>query len=118
MNKGVRVQSQNHKKDGSKSHKKHNEKFNLDINLYSKENKFKNKFSIEKLQKLFKKGTTNIKNLNLKKNSKFPINNFINLGLEKNISNAEKITTNSNSNLKKMTEKKKTKKKILYKIKI
>ena len=105
LNKGVRVQSQNHKKDGSKSHKKHSDKFNFDINLYSKENKNKNKFSIEKLQKLFKKGTTNIKNLNLKKNSKFPINNFINLGLDKNSSNTDKKTTNSNSNLKKMAEK-------------
>ena len=94
--------SHNKKKEGNKSVKKYIEKNNLDyINL--KGNKFKNKFSIDKLQKLFKKGGI-IKNLNYnKKNVKFPINNFLNIMNDKN--NQDKIIINSNSNMKKMQEK-------------
>jgi len=77
LNKGLRIQSHNKKKEGSKSHKKGN--------------KTKKKFSIEKLQKLFIKGRTYFKNLNFKKN-KFPRNIF---------NNPEKVITNSNLNLNK-----------------
>ena len=99
LNKGV-GHSQSKKKEGSKSVKKHLEKNNIDINLQSKVNKLKNKFSI-KFQKLFKKGGNN-KNLNINKiNYKFPINNFLNIVNDKN-NNHEKLITNSNANLKKM----------------
>ena len=77
LNKGLRIQSHNKKKEGSKSQKKGN--------------KTKKKFSIEKLQKLFIKGRTYFKNLNFKKN-KFPRNIF---------NNPEKVITNSNLNLNK-----------------
>ena len=95
LNRGL-GNSQSKKKEGSKSLKKHLEKNNLD-----KVNKIKNKFSIDKLQKLFKKGGTNIKNLNNNnKNYKFPINNFLNI-VNKN--NHDKLIFNSN--LKKFQEK-------------
>ena len=77
LNKGLRVQSHNKKKEASKSHKKGN--------------KTKKKFSIDKLQKLFIKGRTYFKYLNFKKN-KFPRNIF---------NNPEKVITNSNLNLNK-----------------
>ena len=77
LNKGLRVQSHNKKKGGSKSHKKGN--------------KTKKKFSIDKLQKLFIKGRTYFKNLNFKKH-KYPKNIF---------NNHEKNIMNSNINLNK-----------------
>ena len=98
--------NKNKKKEGSKSIKKHPlEKNNLDVNALTKGNKIKNKLSVEKLQNLFKKGN-NIKNVNLiKKNFKFPLNNFLNIMNDKNI-NHEKI--NTNSNLKKTNDKENT----------
>ena len=97
LNRGV-AHNQSKKKEGSKSIKKHIEKYNIDINVHSKGNKIKNKFSVEKLQKLFKKGT-NIKNLNFnKKNNKFPKNNFLNIVIDKN-------SNYNNNNQKKIQEK-------------
>ena len=106
LNRGEVGHHKHKKKEGSKSNKKqHLEKNNINtnINANSKGNKIKNKFSVEKFQKLFKKGN-NIKNLNLfKKNIKFPINNFLNAINDKNNINHEK--KNTNSNLKKPNDK-------------
>ena len=103
--------SQNKKKEGSKSVKKHLDKKNIE--LYSKGNKIKNKISIDKFKKLFNKGKINIKNLNLNKNTyKFPINIFLNIiNYKKRKHFQEKKIENSNLNLKRISEKETNKKK-------
>ncbi len=84
LNRGVIGRSQSKKKDGNKLIKKHIDKNNNNNNNNIKSNKIKNKFSLEKLQKLFKKGK-NINDFNnMKRNVKFPINNFINIINDKN----------------------------------
>ena len=87
-------QNHNKRKEAYKSLKKYLDKNNFDINIHLKGNKLNNIFSIDKLQKIFKKGG-NVKNYNyFIKNNNFPINNFLNIISDKN-NNNEKIILNS-----------------------
>ena len=95
--------SKSKQREQTKSLKKYIEKNNLDLNINSKETKLKNKVSVDKIQKLFKK--TGIKSLNFyKKNPKMQIPNFINIFNINNKNTNDKLKEKEKENKKKSKE--------------